>query len=282
MCVICSRPTVSPYIPYCTRCRDFFAPNREQMKRREALKTAYDRENDGFRCHLSGVLLEERDINDPYHLFFDHLIPVKASKLVACASVFNSMKNQLGPDEFRLAVHELAAHRAGKPFDRGRIEFRYWRLKAPAPRAAPPGAIGNVNVPECVVCGGPPKKWSYYCKRCLRFVWMHRGDQRIRAKALREAWDPRGGHFVCHYTGAWVSEDDPSNPWFLTFDHRVPGDRGSTVVAAWWVNAMKTALSEEEFWKVVGELDRCWREGGEFERDICEFRFWRRKPRKLA
>ncbi len=65
------------------------------------------------------------------------------------------------------------------------------------------------------------------------------------------------------------------SPWFITFDHRLPGDRETIVVAAWWVNAMKTALSEEEFWKVVLEYDRYLRGGGEFDRDVVDYDYWR-------
>jgi len=95
------------------------------MKRRAALREAYDEAHDGFRCYWSGVLLEERDMNDPFHLCFDHLVPVKTSVLVVCADLFNLMKKQLGPDEFRRAIRELTAHRAGEPFDRDCIEFKY-------------------------------------------------------------------------------------------------------------------------------------------------------------
>ena len=42
------------------------------------------------------------------------------------------------------------------------------------------------------------------------------------------------------------------------------------------MNAMKTALSEEEFWAVVKELDACWKERREFDRDIVGFEYWRR------
>jgi len=65
-------------------------------------------------------------------------------------------------------------------------------------------------------------------------------------------------------------------PWSLNFDHRIPGDWREFVVTAWWVNLMKTDLSVEEFWKVVGELDWYLREGGEFDKGVVEFRYWRR------
>ena len=39
---------------------------------------------------------------------------------------------------------------------------------------------------------------------------------------------------------------------------------------------MKSAMSEEEFGKVVVEFDRYLREGGEFDRKVVEFEHWRR------
>ena len=49
---------------------------------------------------------------------------------------------------------------------------------------------------------------------------------------------------------------------------------------------MKTALSDSEFWAVVMEYDRYMREGGEFDRHVVDFEYWkgvhssrRRRPR---
>jgi hypothetical protein len=94
---------------------------------------------------------------------------------------------------------------------------------------------------------------------------------------MREAWSTDEGEFLCRYTGVVLNEDDPWSPWSL--DHRVPGDAGTLVVAAWWVNAMKTGLSEEELWKVVIEFDRYLREGGEFDREVVGFEYWKRRAR---
>jgi hypothetical protein len=96
-------------------------------------------------------------------------------------------------------------------------------------------------------------QWSYYCSRCRRFVSMHPTRQSHYINALKEAWSAKEDGFLCHYTGARVDDDDPESPWYLSFDHRVPGDVRTLVVAAWWVNAMKHALSEEGFWAVVKE-----------------------------
>ena len=79
-CCICEKET-PPRKRYCDRCRTLVGSN-DRTKRRAALRMAYDRSADGFRCHWCGVLLEEEDYADPFHLCFDHLIPEKTSELV--------------------------------------------------------------------------------------------------------------------------------------------------------------------------------------------------------
>ena len=259
---------------------------KEQLKRRAAMREAYDPAHDAYRDHWSGVILDGKDRTDPFHMGFDHLYPVRSSRLVVCSELSNFVKTELGPDEFRLAVAELTAHHNGRPFRRDLINFEYWDIKAPAPPS--PGRrlrreeLTSVNVEECIVCGRPPRPRSYCCERCRRFVYWRGYDRKQHARAMREAWSAEEDAFICWYTGARVVDDDPMSPWYLTFDHRVPGRAGSIVVAAAWVNAMKTALSEREFWAVVGEYDNFLNGGGEFDREVVEFRYWRhaRRPER--
>jgi len=281
-CYVCGRET-PPRQRYCDRCRIVIVGRKEQLKRRAAMREAYDRDLDGFRDHWSGVLLDGKDRTDPFHMGFDHYYPVRTSRLVVCSELSNFMKTELGPDEFPLAVEELTAHHAGRPFDRDFIGFEYWKRRSLSPpepgRRLRRGELTKVLVEECIVCGRPPRRWSYCCERCRRFVYWRGYDRHQHARAMKESWSPDEDGFLCYYTGARVVDDDPRSPWYLTFDHRVPGEAETIVVAASWVNAMKTALSEEEFWAVVGEYDRYLREGGEFDRDVAEFRYWRRKGR---
>lgn len=281
-CIICGRDT-PPWVRYCDRCRDFFRANKDKLKRRTALQAAYDKTVDGFRDHWSCVVLEERDLDDPFHLCFDHRVPVEESELVVSSELFNQMKSQLSPEEFRRAFEELAAHLDGEPFDRDCIKFEYWRHRAsappPPPRRLQPWELATVLVDECVVCGAPPIKWSYYCTRCRRLVAWQGGPRTANARALKEAWCEEEDGFLCKYTGVRVDEDDPGSPWYISFDHAVPGDRDTLVVSAYWVNMMKTALSADEFEAVVREYDRYLCEGGEFDRHVVEFRHWRRTRR---
>ncbi len=277
-CCICEKET-PPRRIYCDRCRALLGA-RDRLKRRAALRRAYDRSADAFRCHWSGVLMTEMGRSDPFHLCFDHLVPVETSELVVSSQLFNRMKDQLAPEELPLAFRELAAHRAGRSFDRDLLEFRYWSRRVPSPQGpgGPPhrGALKLVRVEECVICGGEPVPWSYYCPRCRRFVLIHNTAQRHRVRAMKEAWSEEEDGFVCHHTGVRVDDDKPRSPWYISFDHGVPRDDDTLVVTAWWVNVMKSALSEEEFWKVVGEYDRYLREGGVFDRDVVGFSYWRR------
>ncbi len=61
-----------------------------------------------------------RDLHPPVSVTamahgFDHMYPVRSSRLVVCSDLSNLMRTELRPEEFRLAVAELAAHHAGAP-----------------------------------------------------------------------------------------------------------------------------------------------------------------------
>jgi hypothetical protein len=273
-CLVCSRPSTRSY---CDRCSRLLGIRHDSTKRRLALREAYDRDLDAFRCHWSRVPLDERDPRDPFHISFDHFYPVRSSRLVASSELLNSMKFELGPEEFPAAVRELAAHHGGRPFDRDAVKFEWWGRRAPAwPR--PRGGLSLTG--GCAVCGDARLARSRHCPRCYGIIGARHHDYVARARALGEAWSPGERRFLCHFTGVGLEEEDNGSPWLITFGRRVPGDDGTMVAAAWWVNRMKEGLSEEEFWSVVGELDECWREGREFERGVCEFKYWRRRARR--
>ena len=277
-CYVCKRE-VKPPRGYCDRCLTFIRNRHDRLRRRAALVAAYDEELDGFRDFWSRVPLEESDHSDPFHLCFDHYVPVESSKLVVSSALFNKMKTDLGPDEFLTAFRLLAAHYRGEPFDKPAIHFRYWKRHPPHPprpaRRLYPEEVAYPRVDACVVCGSPPWRGSIYCVRCREFIFWRGVDRARRARAMKRAWDPVTGAFICQYTGVPVEDGDPTSPWYLSFDHAIPGDPESIVIAAVWVNSMKNALARDEFWKVVMEYDRYSREGGEFDRDVVDFEYWR-------
>ena len=271
-CLVCSNPSL-PGRWYCARCYPYFVNRHDNLKRRVALREAYDPDLDGFRCRYTRVPLEETDARDPFHLTVDHLVPVRSSRLVATSELLNSMKSELGPEEFPLVVRELSRHHAGRPFRRDVVAFEWWGRRMP-PQPESGGAVAPAGA--CEVCGGPRTEGRDLCRRCYDIVRAGHTDFRARARALKEAWSPEEGRFLCHFTGAWLEVEDVGSPWYVAFGHRVPGDDATLVAGAWWVTRMKEGLEEGELWLVVGELDACWREGREFERDVVEFKYWRR------
>ena len=202
-CYVCGKRIPFPRY-YCVRCESFIENKNDKIERRVALRKAYDRQRDAFHCFWSGVVLEERDLDDPFHLCFDHYYPVRASKLVVSSELFNMMKCELGPDEFPLAIKELAAHLAGAPFHRDFIKFDYWKLEVPAP----PEISASPGAGVCAVCGGVRAGRWRYCPRCLRFISFYGRDRAAHADAMRRAWSAEEGAFFCHF-----SENQPIQHW---------------------------------------------------------------------
>ena len=129
-CVICEDKSY-PRSVYCPRCRMFFRSGGESLARRMALQAAWDPKTGRFRCFYTGVELDETDINNPWHVSFDHGIPGKKGDLVVAALWVTLMKLDLARDEFFAVVNELArCFETGKIFDNGVCEFKYWRRTA--------------------------------------------------------------------------------------------------------------------------------------------------------
>jgi hypothetical protein len=136
----------------------------------------------------------------------------------------------------------------------------------------------------CYICCGVVPPRHKYCPRCL-FHFFKLPDTLAHARALKAAWDPIAKGFRCFYTGGLLEEKDLSSPWYLTFDHRIPGKKGDLVVCAAWVNLMKNQLSEKEFGAIIIELARCREAGEPFNMAVAQFKYWRGwappKPAKL-
>jgi hypothetical protein len=75
-----------------------------------------------------------------------------------------------------------------------------------------------------------------------------------RTEALRRAWDSELQRFACYYSGAPLDEEDFKSAWYLSFDHRTPGDEADLVVCAQLVNHFKSNLTEEELRRLVIQL----------------------------
>ena len=60
-------------------------------------------------------------------------------------------------------------------------------------------------------------------------------------------------------------------PYSVSFDHRIPG-RQEQVVCAYFVNCMKTNLTDAEFRAVLRELTNNWRLGTPFDTCVIDAR----------
>lgn len=275
ICAICRKP-VPGRKEYCPRCKTIMKKaHADFIAHREALKEAWSDEADGFLCHYSGIRVDELDPASPWHISFDHPIPKKPGKLYVTVQLFNSMKKDLTDKEFRLAVLELARKFAGGKFRKNIIRFRHWfRLARPIRSlTVSPFPLNQERLSDCEICQYPAPSKGKYCQRCNGFI-LHHTLKAARATALKDAWDPKRRGFVCHYTGILLEESDFHDPWYLTFDHPDPNDPGRLVVAAAWVNGMKTDLTEEEFRSVIAELARHFETGAPFDMNVAKLNHW--------
>jgi len=118
----------------------------------------------------------------------------------------------------RVPRHGQGAHHAGRYIGRPSGPGT-----GPGGPLARPAAAGGELPPHrrsASSAGGRPS--GVRCPRC-----------RVQHRDLRGD-EGAGGGFRCCCTGVVLA--DPWSPWSLMFDHAVPGDAKTLVVAAWWGN----------------------------------------------
>jgi len=267
-CQICKKPRLV-HCRYCPRCNRLIG-SHDMAAHAAALKAAWSMEQDGFLCFLTGVKLEEIDIYDPFFLTYDHYLPKRKGTLVVCASFANEMKTSLSGDEFWCIVMEYDSFRKGAPFHKDVVDFLYWNMIAkPEPRPLagrlPPGKAGSRR---CPICNHETTGYRRYCARCQRKNPNLPG----RAGAMKDSWCEEMQRFLDHYIGVELEENDLNDPYYMVFDHRIPGKKGDLVATSMLMNAMKGDLSDEEFDLMMAELARS-REGKPFNRDVIKFEY---------
>ena len=238
------------------------------------MKENYDPVLDVFRCSYCGAALNEVDNKDPLFLCFDHRTPKKRNDIVVCGSVFNCMNSDMTAVEFPTVVIMLAHHFLYRtPFDRDAVKFLYWHRVARVWRPAKKRGLRRWKTRHCLICGKEPVPATRYCARCHRYADAP-DFSKAQLKALIEAIDPVLDRFICHYTGVPLDEADPGSPWYINYDHVIPGDGSRLVVAANFVNVMKSEMSEEEFRAVIIELARHLETGEPFNTDVLKLKYW--------
>lgn len=301
---ICPMCDVRPHIEhsiYCRECGKFLLHKPEASARAVAMVRVRSKNPPGFRCYYTGRLLELYDTKSPYYASFDHRTPGKKGDrrspdlpqgflrangkgakraegdLVMCARWVNSVKGTMTEEEFWPVVLALDDyHFKGIPFPIELARLKHWHGNAPVKAIPSPKQLPLGQSAEfCEICGAKPPPRRKYCAICSAFVYRA-GENLARVSAMKRAC--RKGVFFCEYTGLPLELSDTESPLYIEFDHPVPAKKGLLRAVAAFVNRMKTDLSEEEFWAVIHELARFWREGGTF-RDVIEFRYWLRTVR---
>ncbi|MDE2232260.1 MAG: hypothetical protein KGJ95_09415, partial [Candidatus Omnitrophica bacterium] len=65
----------------------------------------------------------------------------------------------------------------------------------------------------------------------------------------------------CYFTKRPLEMDDTKSPWYCVFDHLIPLDPRTIVLTSALINTIKSALSEDEFWYMIEQLDDFKRKG---------------------
>jgi len=122
---------------------------------------------------------------------------------------------------------------------------------------------------DCVVCGHPAWGRKWFCKRCHKFACKTRA-KKARRLALTAAWSKEADAFLCHYTGVKLEEYDTSSPFYLTFDHPIPGDNTKLLVCARFINELKQDMTEEQFRRNIPLLAEHFKTGAPIDRSLFQ------------
>jgi len=132
-CVICDTVLRHSLARYCTTCKNIIGRVENRGKadiaaREKALKDAWDKESECFRCHYSGIQLVDNNPRDPRYITFDHITPRREGEQVITAAVISDMKSDMSLDEFKEIVCQLAKHfEDGAPVDETIFKLKHYR-----------------------------------------------------------------------------------------------------------------------------------------------------------
>jgi len=129
---------------------------------------------------------------------------------------------------------------------------------------------------KCDLCG---KKVfsvkSIYCRDCSHFC-ARMTNERFPPEACERLKNEVRKHrgFYCHYTQQKLNVFKVSDPYFLEFDHVVPGDPRTIVTTSAWFNEIKGDMMLKELKGSVFQLYNFWTKGIKIKKR--KFRYWYR------
>ncbi len=131
-------------------------------------------------------------------------------------------------------------------------------------------------VKKCCMCGKPVFSIkSIYCRECSHFS-ARMSDERFPPKARNDLWKcvRKNRGYYCHYTGQKLDVFNKSDPYFLEFDHVVPGNPRDIVMTSAWFNELKGDLTIKELKGSVVQLYNYWFKGIKIKKK--KVRYWYR------
>jgi hypothetical protein len=261
---------------YCDVCGSFLLHKDEQSARLLAMIAAR-LPLGNYKCYYTRHKMNLKDPADPEYPHFDHRTPGKKGDLVMCCAFINEMKGRMTEEEFWAVVLAYVDHLNGKPFPPELVRFKYWKSveeKKLLKLAMIPRPL-TTNAQFCEICGEKPLPRAKYCKQCSWIVY-HAGENLARVAALIRARNRKLKVFLCRYTGLVLVLDDIGSPLYINFDHVRPGVKGRLEAVCAFINRMKSAMTKREFDRVMRELARFRKEGGEFDGKVVKFKYWRK------
>ena len=124
------------------------------------------------------------------------------------------------------------------------------------------------------MCGKPVFSIkSIYCRECSHFS-ARMSDERFSPEVREALWSyvRKNRGYYCFYTGMKLKVFKKSDPYFLEFDHMVPGDPRKIVMTSAWFNELKGDLTLKELQGSVAQLFNYWFKGIKIKK--MKFRYW--------
>jgi hypothetical protein len=278
-CIVCIQAPI-PRSIYCLRCQNIVtSTDHEKLPRRNAAIAAYIPSEDLFHCALFHVPLDLKDPYNPLYRNFVEIFPGRPKDQLMVSALGSMVKSDLTLEEILIVVPALADHHLkGTIFPHDIIPFAAWNREIPAkPRPiAPFTPHFKATAYTCEVCIRPRDAGAHYCPRCRKLIVMgHRWPKLDKRAGLKEYYDPVLDGFLCAYTSVLLEEVDFHDPYFLVYDHIIPGQK-KLVPAAFWVNDSKGWLTADQFLKVIGEFTNHIRTGETFDTGVLTRAEWKR------
>jgi hypothetical protein len=110
-CPLCGKRVSRKHFTYCPDCSLFVARLHGSHLSPQAKQSILDYvHKHGFVCFYTGMLLDLRNMKNPWYCVFDHWIPGDDRKIVLTSFLINDMKTELSASEFWYYVEQMYNH----------------------------------------------------------------------------------------------------------------------------------------------------------------------------